>query len=103
RLFAASLPLVLKSLIRSAALRASFPAFISSFCTGYVIAVSLKDYLRLSAGQEEWPSTLFAGISYFCVGYVTGVSLKDCLRFWPARKNALPPYLLLSLLFVLGK
>jgi hypothetical protein len=65
RLFAASLPLVLKSLIRSAALRASFPAFISSFCTGYVIAVSLKDYLRLSAWQEEWLFTLTTVVSYF--------------------------------------
>ncbi|WP_181405312.1 hypothetical protein, partial [Pantoea eucalypti] len=55
------------------------PRFISSFCVGYVIAVSLKDYLRLSAWQEEWPSTL-ADISYFCVGYVIAVSLKDYLR-----------------------
>ncbi|WP_286863132.1 hypothetical protein [Pantoea sp. UBA3896] len=83
RLFAASLPLVLKSLIRSAVLTASLPRFISSFCVGYVIAVSLKDYLRLSAWQEEWPSTL-ADISYFCVGYFIGVSLKDylCLSAW---------------------
>jgi len=87
RLFAASLPLVLKSLIRSAALTASLPAFISSFCAGYVIAVSLKDYLWLSAWQEEWPSTLFAGISYFCVGYVIAVSLKDylCLSAWQEK------------------
>ncbi|MDF2042204.1 hypothetical protein, partial [Pantoea sp. Cr_R14] len=61
--------------------------FISSFCAGYVIAVSLKDYLWLSAWQEEWPSTLFAGISYFCVGYVIAVSLKDylCLSAWQEK------------------
>ncbi|WP_181405288.1 hypothetical protein, partial [Pantoea eucalypti] len=85
RLFAASLPLVLKSLIRSAALTASLPAFNSSFCVGYVIAVSLKDYLWLSAWQEEWPSTL-ADISYFCVGYFIGVSLKDYLRLSAGRE-----------------
>jgi len=67
RLFAASLPLVLKSLIRSAALTASLPVFNSSFCVGYVIALSRKNYLWLSAWKEGWPSTL-ADISYFCVG-----------------------------------
>ena len=89
RLFAASLPLVLKSLIHSAALTASLPAFNSSFCVGYVIAVSLKDYLWLSAWQEEWPSTLSTFISSFCVGFVVPVSPEDYLRLsagqeeWP--------------------
>ena len=65
RLFAASLPLVLKSLIRSAVLTASLPAFNSSFCVGYVVVVSPEDYLCLSAGQEEWPSTLSTFYLFF--------------------------------------
>ena len=86
RLFAASLPLVLKSLIRSVALTASLPAFNSSFCVGYVIALSRKNYLWLSAWKEGWPSTLFAGISYFCVDHVIAVSPEDYLRLSAGRE-----------------
>jgi len=75
-----------ESLIRSAALTASLPAFNSSFCVGYVIALSRKNYLWLSAWKEGWPSTLFAGISYFCVDHVIAVSPEDYLRLSAGRE-----------------
>ena len=52
-LFATSLSLVLKSLIRSAAQTASLPAVISSFLCGSLIAVSLEDCFSLQTSRQR--------------------------------------------------
>ena len=54
RLFATSLSLVLKSLIRSAVLTASPPlAVIFSFYVGFAVAVSLQDCLCYQVGRQS--------------------------------------------------